>query len=316
MSEIRKSSESIKKDKTDAKPPTDQVGFSDQKSETKQSLPRLINYQQSKVVNISEDTLRHNRLMSYFNRNFISEQYRIIKTKILEKTREEGLNTILITSAFRGEGKSLTAANLAISLAKEVSHTVLLVDADLKNPSLQQLFGIKIKMGLSDYLLSKIPLSDLFINPGINKLLLLPGHHIIENSAEVAGAPQMERLVQNLKERYPERYVIFDSSPLIETADALILSKYVDGVILVIEAGKTQKSQIEKALRLLENRNLIGLVLNKGEIPERRKYYGYYGIDRSVPQSTLINNSHRTTPQVPAKIKRLSEIFDKFSKNV
>ncbi|MCD6570713.1 MAG: polysaccharide biosynthesis tyrosine autokinase [Deltaproteobacteria bacterium] len=233
------------------------------------------NRQGSKVIKVREDILRDNRLMSYFGSNFISDQYKIIKTKILEQTKDSGLNTILVTSAFKGEGKSLTSANLAISLAKEVVYTVLLVDADLRNPSLHYLFGISPQAGLSDYLLHDTPLPELFIRPGINKLLFLPGHTSIENSSEVVSAPKMERLVKELKERYPDRYVIFDSTPVIESADSLILSKYVDGVVLVVEAGKTQKSEIKKALKLLEKRNIIGLVLNKGEIPEKR-YYRYY----------------------------------------
>ena len=240
------------------------------------SLSPGISYRRSKVAKVDRDTLRNNRLVSHFDGNLISDQYKIIKTKILQKTEKEGLNTILITSAFAGEGKSLTSANVAISLAKETVHTVLLVDADLRKPSLHKLFGLQTEAGLSDYLLEGASLPDLFINPGIDRLLLLPGHLYIENSTEVFGAPKMERLVHELKSRYLERYIIFDSPPLIESADSLILSKYVDGVILVIEAGKTQIQHIEKALSLLEGKNIIGLVLNKGEIPESKKYYYSY----------------------------------------
>ena len=239
-------------------------------------LSPWITYHTSKIAMVDRDTLRHNRLVSHFDGNLISDQYKIIKTKILQKTQKEGLNTILITSAFAGEGKSVTSANVAISLAKEMIHTVLLVDADLRKPSLHKLFGLQSEAGLSDYLLEGPSLQDLFINPGIDRLLLLPGHLYIDNSTEAVGTPKMERLVSELKSRYPERYIIFDSPPLIEGADSLILSKYVDGVILVIEAGKTQIQHIKRALSLLEGKNLIGLVLNKGEIPESKKYYYSY----------------------------------------
>lgn len=254
---------------------TDAVGPQTQKTGERHPSSQETDHQKSRVVKVREDILRQSKLMSYFGDDFVSDQYKIIKTKILEKTKNEGLNTILITSAFKGEGKSLTAANLAISLAKEVAYTVLLVDADLRNPSLHSLFGISPQAGLSDYLLHDVPLREIFIRPGIDKFLFLPGHASVENSSEVVSAPRMEHLVVGLKGRYPDRYVIFDSPPLIQSADSLILSKYVDGVILVVEAGRTQKSDIRKALSLLENRNLIGLVLNKGEIPEKR-YYRYY----------------------------------------
>ncbi|MEA3222425.1 MAG: polysaccharide biosynthesis tyrosine autokinase [Thermodesulfobacteriota bacterium] len=246
-----------------------------QKPDIEPTLPKESDHQKSTVIKAREDILRDNRLMSYFGSSFISDQYKIIKTKILEKTKNEGLNTILVTSAFKGEGKSLTAANLAISLAKEVANTVLLVDADLRNPSLHSLFGISPQAGLSDYLLHDVPLQELFIRPGIDKFLFLPGHTSIDNSSEVVSSPRMENLVKGMKGRYSDRYVIFDAPPVIESSDSLILSKYVDGVILVVEAGKTQKTEIKKAIMLLENRNLIGLVLNKGEIPEKR-YYRYY----------------------------------------
>jgi len=241
----------------------------------KPALSKESDHQKSTVIKVREDILRDNRLMSYFGSSFISDQYKIIKTKILEKTKNEGLNTILVTSAFKGEGKSLTAANLAISLAKEVANTVLLVDADLRNPTLHSLFGISPQAGLSDYLLHDVPLREIFIRPGIDKFLFLPGHASIDNSSEVVSSPKMENLVKGMKGRYSDRYVIFDAPPVIESSDSLILSRYVDGVILVVEAGRTQKSEIKKAITLLENRNLIGLVLNKGEIPEKR-YYRYY----------------------------------------
>lgn len=252
------------------------------KPQRRSASPLRINYSQSSVVDVQEETLKKNRLIAFFEGNLISDQYKIIKTKILQKTREQGLNTILVTSAFRKEGKSVTAANIAISLAKEVAHTVLLVDADLRKPSIHQLFAIEPKMGLTDYLLNGASLPDLFINPGIDRLLFLPGRFTAESSAELISAPKMEGLVQELKERYKERYIIIDSSPLIESAEALILSNYVDGVILVVEAGKTQLPYIEKALELLKGRNIIGLVLNKGEIPASKKYYYYSEIDPST----------------------------------
>ena len=279
MDKIQKALEKVQREKTEnsiredqEKQTRGQVGSRDQ-GESASSFPMEISYHRSKVVKTSDERLMANRLVACFDNDLISDQYKIIKTKIIEQTKAAGLNTILVTSAFREEGKSLTAANLAISLAKEATHTVLLVDADLRRPSQHKLFDIKPAAGLSDYLLKDAALPDLLINPGIRQLLLLPGHQSVGNSSEVVGAPRMEKLVAELKVRYPERYVIFDSPPLIESADSLILSKYLDGVILVVEAGKTQIPHIKKSLELLEDRNLIGLVLNKGEIPDRKHYY-------------------------------------------
>ncbi|MBU0993174.1 MAG: P-loop NTPase [Proteobacteria bacterium] len=223
-----------------------------------------IQYSQTQVVEVNARTMKKNKLLSYFYGTTTSEEYNILKTRLLGKTRTNNHNTILVTSAERGEGKSLTAANLALSLAKELTNTVLLVDADLKEPSIHKLFNLEPGSGLSDYFLMNIPLGNLFINPGVNKLLLLPGNQSIENSAEVIGAPRMEQLIKELKIRYTDRYVIIDSSSLNEFADAMILSNYVDGVILVVEARKTTRTDILKAINALEDQHLIGLVLNKG----------------------------------------------------
>ena len=240
------------------------------------TLAISFNYCHSKVIDVSKETLRYNRLEAFFDDSPVSDQYKILRTQILQRTKKEGLNTILITSPGDSEGKSITAANLAISLAREAVHTVLLVDADLRNPSLGQLFGIDPVDGLSDCLLNGRPLSDLLINPGINKLTLLIGNHRLSNSAEIIGSPRMKQLIHEMKNRYKDRYIIFDSPPLIGSADTLILSEFVDGVILVVEYGKTQKNQIEKALQLLEGRNLVGTILNKAVIPKKQAYASGY----------------------------------------
>ena len=239
----------------------------------KSSLAKSIDYTQTRIVDVNLDAVHNNRLVSFFDESHISDQYKILKTQILDKTKEEGLNTILVTSAGDGEGKSTTAANLAVSLAREVAQTVLLVDADLRNPSLHHLFGIEPAGGLSDCLLKDIPLSDLLINPNINKLTILPGHHKFSDSAEIIGSPKMVGLINEMKNRYQDRYIIFDSPPLIGCADTLILSKYVDGVILVVEYGKTRTDQIKKSVDLLKERNLIGTILNKAVIPKNQAYY-------------------------------------------
>lgn len=223
-----------------------------------------ITYSDTQVVNVNEKIFKRNKLHAYFYDAPASEQFNILKTRLLEKIKDTGLNTILVTSAVEGEGKSLIASNLAISLSKELSSTVLLVDADLKKPSIHNFFKIKPDTGISDYFLMNTPLNSLFVNPGINKLVLLLGNRSIENSAEVIGASRMEKLIREMKEKYPDRYVIIDSSSVNEHADPIILSKYVDGVIMVVQAEKTKKIEITKAVGVLKDRNLLGLILNWG----------------------------------------------------
>lgn len=237
------------------------------------TLSKQIHYQDSKVIELDPEILLRNRLTSFFDDSSISGQYKILRTQLLHITKEKGLSTILITSPNENEGKSLTAANLAISLAMEVEHTVLLVDADLRRPTLHKLFGFEPANGLSDALMTGKALPDILVNPGINKLTILPGRNNFSNSAEIIGSPAMKQLIKEMKHRYSNRYIIFDAPPAIDCPDTLILSQYVDGIILVAEYNKTTQDQIEKTLILLKNANILGTVLNKTRTGKKPGYY-------------------------------------------
>jgi protein-tyrosine kinase len=236
------------------------------------TLPVPISYTHSKIVKVPEETLKRNRLEAYFDDSPAAEHYKVLKTQLLQMTREKGLNTLLVTSAEDNVGKSLTAANLAISLAKELEHTVLLVDADLKKPSLHKLFELAPPGSLSDALHGNGHLAGRLVNPGINKLTMLLGNQTFAGSAEIMGSPAMRNLITEMKTRYEDRYIIFDAPPVLGTADALILSKYVDGVILVVAHDQSQGEAVYKAMELLKETNVIGTVLNKAPSGKRNKY--------------------------------------------
>ncbi len=230
---------------------------------TTSTLATAIQYTQTQVIPVDPQVMRDNKLAAFFEDLPATEQYKILRTQIFHKITGQQLNTIMVSSPGYGEGKSLTAANLAISLAKDAAHTALLVDTDFHTPGLQKLFGLTQKNGLADCLLRDIPLSEILVNPGINRLTLLPGSpNKLPEASEIAGSPKMAALIKEIKNRYDDRFIVFDAPPVLEKADALILSQLVDGVILVVEQGKTQKKHITKALDLLKNANLLGLVLN------------------------------------------------------
>ena len=233
---------------------------------TASTLPVPISYVHTKIQRVSEKTMRRNRLEAFFDDSPVAEYYRVLKTQILQLTREKGFNTLLVTSTGGNEGKSLTAANLAISLAKELQHTVLLIDADLKRPSLHRLFDINPPGSLSDALNGNNRLAGRLVNPGINKLTMLLNNQIFPNSAEIMGSPGMRRLIEEVKHRYADRYIIFDAPPVLGAADSLILSRYVDGVILVAAHGETQAEDLYKAMDLLKDTNVLGTVLNKAPV--------------------------------------------------
>ena len=226
-----------------------------------------IMYTHTRTEEVPLAFLREMRVITAVEPGGFTDAYGILRTHVLQRLREKQWNALAVTSAGIGEGKTLTAINLAISLAREVDYTVLLVDADLRNPGVHTYFGIHPERGLSDYLLDDIPLAELLIHPsGIGRFVILPGGRPLENSSEMLNSPKMARLVEELKTRYSSRIVLFDLPPLLSTADALAFSPYVDAALLVVEEGKTPVHEIERATELLvQNTNLIGTVLNKSQ---------------------------------------------------
>ncbi len=227
-------------------------------------------YTHTKVRPVDPDTLRRNKVVSLFHDHEMTDQINLLRAQVMRGLKKIGGNTILITSANPGEGKTFTAINLGISIAKELDRTVLIVDADLKNPTVHHydfasdFFGVDIKKGLADYLLGAAELPDLLINPGIEKLTILPAGRPLPNSSELLGSPKMEAMIKEIKSRYSkDRVVIFDCSSLLGSPDPLVFSHLVDSILLVVEAEKTTPGQIKRAMELLNGRHVLGTVLNK-----------------------------------------------------
>jgi receptor protein-tyrosine kinase/non-specific protein-tyrosine kinase len=204
------------------------------------------------------------------------EEYRKLRAKILRATEANYLNAIMVTSSQAGEGKTMTAINLAVSIAREIDHTVLLVDADLRRSSIHTYLGIHPQAGLSDYLESRAELSDVLIKTGIGKLVLLPAGKPPKNPSELISSERMRTLVRELKFRYRDRYIIIDSSPLLMTADALSLCQYTDGIIFVVQADRTSVTTATQAASLLKGHNVLGTVFN--DVPKylAKNLYPYY----------------------------------------
>lgn len=221
-----------------------------------------VNYTQTQVLGQIEGASEMPVLASPEDMN-LTDCYALLRTQVLQRTHSKGQNTIMVTSVGKGEGKTLTAINLAMSMAKEMVHTALLVDTNLRDPKIAAYLSLEEGRGLGDYLLDDVPLPELLINPGMKKLVVLPAGRPIAVSTEILGSPRMRHLVNEMKSKYPERYVIFDCPHLLDMPDSLVFSTFVDHIILVIEAGKTSKSALQKTLHLLEGRPLLGIVLNK-----------------------------------------------------
>jgi protein-tyrosine kinase len=244
--------------------------------ESQRPLVKQIQYTKTKTIEVDPGLLEEKKVIatsSTYARE--AEEYKLLKAQVMKKAREKGWQTIMITSVGKAEGKTLTAINLALTIAMEMHQTSLLVEADLKEPNMQRFFGLRGEAGLSDYLLGGAALPDLLLTIGIDRFVMLPGGKSIPNSAEILGSPKMKSLVAEMRSCYPDRYVIFDLPPLLECADPLIFSEYVDAILLVVEAGTTTTSHVKKAVELLEGKNILGTVLNKVTTNDKH-YYRYY----------------------------------------
>ncbi|WP_438312473.1 CpsD/CapB family tyrosine-protein kinase [Sporosarcina sp. FA9] len=200
-----------------------------------------------------------------------SEQYRTIRTNINFSMPDDELKTILITSAVSGEGKSTSAANIAVVFAQE-GKKVLLVDGDMRRPTMHYTFRTTNSMGLSNLLTRQWNTDDVVDKTGVEGLDLITCGQIPPNPAELLGSKSMDLLIKEFKLKYD--IIIFDAPPVLSVADAQILSNKCDGTILVINSGVTDKESAKKARDVLQtsNANIIGAVLNNFKL-EKNHYY-------------------------------------------
>ncbi|MCZ2096004.1 MAG: XrtA-associated tyrosine autokinase [Anaerolineae bacterium] len=214
-----------------------------------------------------------------------AHEFRIIKRPLLANAfgrsgQQPARNgkRIMVTSALPGEGKSFCAINLALSIAAERDHGVILVDADVSRPSIPRELGFEPRAGLMDWLIDGAPdLSRLVLPTNIDTLSILPAGRHDEHATELLASEAMGRLLAQLSERYPDCIVIFDSPPLLATTEARVLASYMGQIVMVVEAGKTPRDAVTQALSTIESSEIVGLILNKAHKIESSGYYGGYG---------------------------------------
>lgn len=217
----------------------------------------------SRGVTLHERVLDQHRIVSGKRGDPNAEVFRVLRTKVLQMAKRHKLRAIAVTSPRYGDGKSTIAVNLALSLAMDVNQTIALVDLDLRKPSLHQFLGIETQTGLNDYLLHDAPMSDCFVRPSTERVVVLPLSKPVENSSETLGTPKMAALAHEMKSRYPDRIVIYDMPPLLGQSDTLAFLHNVDGVLLVVREGVTQVQDVKDAMHLLADSAVIGTVLNR-----------------------------------------------------
>jgi len=219
-------------------------------------------YRETSIVPFDATALERNKVISSQAGHPVADVYRSLRARVLQQLSRSEKTTLGVTSAHDGEGKTLTAVNLAVSMAMDVNQTVLLVDLDLREPSIHKFFGIEPKLGIDDHLLGRAGVGECLVNPGIDRLVLLPAKGSHGNSAELLSSPQMARLAAELRQRFADRIIIYDLPPLLTVGDTLGFLPNVESTLLVVRDGATRRPELVRALDLLRDSNLICTVLN------------------------------------------------------
>lgn len=218
---------------------------------------------QSKTISLDRDIMMENKCVGFFCDADEINTYKVLRARIQHFAGSKGWNAIMVTSPNPGDGKTLTAINMSLTFAKEFHQTVLLVDCDFKKQDVHKTMGAPGQKGLTDYFFSQTPIDELIVWPGVHNLRFISGGKSVFDTAEILGSPKMKHLVSEMKERYDDRYIFFDVPPLLTSADALAFTPFVDGIVMVVESGKTSSSDIEKSMRLIPEEKFIGFVLNR-----------------------------------------------------
>jgi exopolysaccharide/PEP-CTERM locus tyrosine autokinase len=209
--------------------------------------------------------------------SLVAEQFRKLRTYLIKLRILESYRTIMVTSAMDNEGKTFISTNLAAVIARDLHAHVLLIDCDMRKPSLLEYFGLPMRKGLSDYLVGKESVAQFILKTEIDKLSLLPGGSIPDNPSELIGSERMETLIQELKSRYQDRFLILDSTPLLATTEPEVITKLVDGILIVVRAGVTPRETIQQALQTMDREKIIGVVLNDVTFKAPGLYSRYFG---------------------------------------
>jgi len=225
-----------------------------------------------------------------------ADQFRVLKRPLLANATGKGAvpvrngNRIMVTSSMPGEGKTFTAVNLAMSIAMELDHTVLLVDADVSRPSVMKTLGLPSGPGLMDLLMGEnIEMSEALLRTNIDKLSLLPSGRPHARATELLASDAMSALVEEMGRRYPERIIVFDSPPLLMTTESRVLATHMGQIVVVVQAGHTQRAQVRQALETIERCPIKLMVLNQVRKEDKSSYgygYGYAEAPEAAPAAT------------------------------
>jgi len=235
--------------------------------------PKEVFTPQFRSAPVDPDVMERNHILLRVHDVAISRAYKILRTRVLRRLSANNWATLGITGTAAGEGKSLTAVNLALALAQDVNTWVTLVDLDLQRPQLGAYLGMTYEHGLTDFLTGQVELDQIVYDIGVKRLAVIPNATSVESSSELLSSPRMADFVNALESQSPRRVVIYDMPPLMVTDDVLAFAPRVDSFLLVVSQGQTARRTLANAKEVLSELNLIGVVLNRSTERNDSPYY-------------------------------------------
>jgi Mrp family chromosome partitioning ATPase len=230
-------------------------------------LPATIRYTKTRMFSPSAGLLESNRIIAHpgvTSADPAAAAFRMLRTQVLQRLDENAWRSLALMSPGSEDGKTTTAINLAVSLANDEQHTVLLVDFDLKKPMIAEKLGIEAQAGTDDILRGEARVEDCLFHPeGFNRLVVLPAVAPMAHSSEALTGPRCRELVAELRGRYPERILLFDLPPILSADDALAFVPLVECVLMVVAEGATRREDLLRAMELLRKVPIVGTVLNR-----------------------------------------------------
>ncbi|WP_116809120.1 CpsD/CapB family tyrosine-protein kinase [Steroidobacter cummioxidans] len=237
------------------------------------------NVRRFQPVTLDRGVLDDNNVISGMTDPAALRAYKILRTRVLRRLEANQWQSFAVTGATPGEGKTLTAINLAAALAYDSNTWVFVVDLDLQRPKVASYLGLTNshgERGLADYLLGDATFEQIVYSPtGMERLAVVPNFQSIANASDMLTSPRMDELVQSLEAEMPRRIVIFDMPPVLASDDVLAFAPQVDGMLLVVGEGFTNRDALRSAKALLQEMNLLGVVLNRSEAQDQGAYYSY-----------------------------------------
>jgi capsular exopolysaccharide synthesis family protein len=222
---------------------------------------------------VDAEALERNRVLLRVQDVAVSRAYKILRTRVLHRMTANNWCTLGVTGTCAGEGKTLTAVNLALALAQDPNAWVFLVDLDLQRPQLGAYLGMSYEYGLTDFLTGHAELEQVIYDIGIKRLAVVPNASPVETSSEHLLAARMADFVNALEAQTPRRIIIFDMPPLNVSDDVLAFAPRVDSFLLVVSQGLTARRTLANAKEVLSELNVLGVVLNRSTEHNDSPYY-------------------------------------------